>query len=68
SMVLGTQDQWTDSGQTFFLPLGSDLAAGEYLIRLALQQGPPGYISVYRLQAGVFAERRLSVEQLFNDQ
>ena len=68
SMVLGTQDQWTDSGQTFFLPLGSDLAPGEYLIRLALQQGPPGYISVYRLQAGVFAERRLSVEQLFNDQ
>ena len=56
--VLNTPSETVDSGQPFFLPLGHDLPPGHYRIRINLESGPSGYLTMAKLTPGRFAERR----------
>ncbi len=57
----GTQRQWLDGGQRFFIAMENDMPAGEY--RITLQQPPEreGYLSLSQLKPGAVAlERRFN--------
>jgi len=54
--VLQTAEK-VDGGRSFFIPLGSDLPAGRYRLRFALEQGPGGYLILARLTPGQQAQR-----------
>ncbi|MDX1606068.1 MAG: hypothetical protein R3202_07725 [Candidatus Competibacterales bacterium] len=62
-IVLGTRDQFVDAGRLFFLPLGDDLPPGRYRIRIRQTAGPPGYLSLYRLEPGTFSLRSFFTEE-----
>lgn len=53
-----------DRGQAFFLPIGHDVPAGRYRIRLRLEQGPPGYVTLAKLTHGAFESRRFIGERV----
>jgi len=57
--VLDTADGTTSLGQRLFVPLGSDLPAGSYRLRIALATGPPSYVSLYRVRTGTRVVRRI---------
>lgn len=46
-----------DGGRAFFIPLGSDLPAGRYRVRMELDQGPGGYLILARLTPGKSSQR-----------
>lgn len=62
--VLNTDVAHVDGGQPFFLPIGQDVPAGRYRIRLRLEQGPPGYITLAKLNRGVFENRQFTGEKV----
>ena len=54
--VLQSAEQ-VDGGRAFFIPLGSDLPAGEYRLRVVPEQGPAGYLILARLTPGQQSQR-----------
>jgi hypothetical protein len=62
--VLNTVAAHVDSGQPFFLPIGHDVPAGRYHIRLRLERGPPGYLTLVELKRGVFESRQFTEEKV----
>jgi hypothetical protein len=62
--VLNTTATHVNGGQPFFLPIGPDVPAGRYRIRLRLEQGPPGYITLGKLNRGVFESRQFTGEKV----
>ncbi len=50
--VLNTQQQFVGKGERFYLPLGKDLVAKTYKIKIKLLSGSKGYISLYRFSVG----------------
>jgi hypothetical protein len=54
--VLHTSEE-VDGGRAFFIPLGSDLPAGRYRLRMELDQGPGGYLILARLSPGTSSQR-----------
>lgn len=50
--VLNTDAATVDAGQRFFIPLGSDLPAGNYRIRIWPEQQAQAYLALYRLLPG----------------
>ncbi|VAW85693.1 hypothetical protein MNBD_GAMMA18-613 [hydrothermal vent metagenome] len=59
----GTQQQWLDGGQSFFIPMGDDLPAGDYPITLRQLSGGEGYISLSQLTPGTAEAYRLFREE-----
>ncbi len=59
----GTQQQWLDGGQSFFIPLGDDLPAGDYPITLRQLSDGEGYISLSQLTPGTAEAYRLFREE-----
>ena len=58
--VLGSRKETVDKGQRFHIPLRSDLAAGEYRVRVWLEEAQGhAYLSLYRLTPGLHERRRL---------
>lgn len=53
-----------DGGQTMFIPLGNDLAAGRYQITFNLQGAREGYLILYRLIPGIHSQSRFFMENL----
>lgn len=51
-LVLRSSLKTASGGQRFVLPLGTDLPAGKYRIRVALEDNTQGYLTLYRLIAG----------------
>jgi hypothetical protein len=62
--VLNTAATQVESGQPFFLPIGHDVPVGRYRIRLRLEQGPPGYITLAKRNRGVFEIRKFTGEKV----
>ncbi len=62
--VLNTAAARVAPGQPFFLPIGHDVPAGRYRIRMRLEQGPPGYITLAKLNHGVFESRQFTGEKV----
>lgn len=62
--VLNTRAEAVSLGQRFFLPLGCDLPAGSYRVRIELERGPGGYLSLYRLTPGIKAKHVFNKERL----
>lgn len=65
--VLNTYNDYLDSGQLFFVRLGSDLPPGDYRIRFALESGTGGYLSLSRVTPGLFEERKFYKERGLTD-
>lgn len=65
--VLNTYNDYLESGQLFFVRLGSDLPPGDYHIRFALESGTGGYLSLSRVLPGLFEERRFYKERGLSD-
>lgn len=62
--VLHTRRENVDAGETFFFPLGEDLAPGSYEVSLTLEEGPGGYVQVYRVLPGAhFDEQQWYLEE-----
>ena len=61
--VLQAAGARVDGGQAFFIPLGGDLPAGCYRLRIDLEAGPGGYLLLSRLTPGLHAERVLLRER-----
>jgi len=61
--VLQAAGARVDGGQAFFIPLGGDLPAGRYRLRVDLEAGPGGYLLLSRLTPGLNAERVLLRER-----
>ncbi len=55
--VLNTVAEVVDPGQSFFLPLGSDVPPGRYRIQFHLEKGPSGYLTLAKLTPGAFEHR-----------
>ena len=49
-----------DTGQRLFFPLDADMPAGRYRVRVDLEAGPGGYLTLSRVTPGLFAQRTLS--------
>lgn len=62
--VLHTTAARVDRGQLFFLPIGHDVPTGRYRIRMRLEQGPSGYITLAKLTHGAFESRRFIGEKV----
>lgn len=62
--VLNTDAAYVDGGQPFYLPIGHDVPAGRYRIRLRLEQGPTGYITMVKLDRGRFESRQFTGEKV----
>lgn len=62
--VLNTDASYVDSGQPFFLPIGQDVPAGRYRIHMHLEQGPPGYLTLVKLNRGIFESRQFTGEKV----
>ena len=59
----GTQQQWLDGGQSFFIPMGDDLPTGNYPITLRQLSDGEGYISLSQLTPGTAEAYRLFREE-----
>lgn len=65
--VLNTYNDYLESGQLFFIRLGSDLPPGDYRVRFDLESGTGGYLSVSRVTPGLFEERIFYKERGLTD-
>jgi len=65
--VLNTYSDYLESGQLFFIRLGSDLPPGDYHIRFNLESGTGGYLSLHRVTPGLFEERKFYKEKGLTD-
>ena len=65
--VLNTRTATVDGGQRFFLPLGSDLPAGSYRIRIRPLHDVQGYLVLYRLSPGQQMVRAFLREHAYVD-
>ena len=65
--VLNTYNDYLESGQLFFVRLGSDLPPGDYRIRFDLESGTGGYLSLHRVTPGLFEERKFYKERGLTD-
>lgn len=61
--VLQAAGARVDGGQAFFIPLGGDLPAGRYRLRVDLEAGPGGYLLLSRLTPGLHGKRVLLRER-----
>lgn len=59
----GTQHQWLDGGERFFIPMDEDLPAGDYQITLRRSSGSAGYLSLSQLTPGAVESYRLFREE-----
>ena len=64
--VLNTDAAYVDVGQPFFFPIGQDAPAGRYRIRLRLEQGAAGYLTLLKLNRGLFESRQFTGEKAPN--
>ena len=60
--VMQTEEEYVTAGQPFFVPLNQDLPSGSYQIRVDLQDGPGGYVQMYRILPGKWDEREITKE------
>jgi len=60
--ILGTDFDFVDRGQSFFIPLGEELPVGKYRFHFELEQGDGGYLSLSKVTPGVFQERNIFQE------
>lgn len=65
--VLNTYNDYLESGQLFFVRLGSDLSPGDYHVRFDLESGAGGYLSMSRVLPGLFEERKFYKERGLTD-
>ncbi len=62
--VLNSRSETVDKGQRIYVPLHSDLAAGDYRITVWLEDADAqGYLSLYRLTPGLHERRQLFRER-----
>jgi len=63
--VLNSRKEMVDKGQRIYIPLRSDLAAGDYRISVWLEGAEAqGYLSLYRLTPGLHERRQLFRERI----
>jgi hypothetical protein len=67
SAVLNTYNDYLESGQLFFVRLGSDLPPGDYHVHFDLESGTGGYLSLSRVLPGLFEERKFYKERGVTD-
>ncbi|MCF7970136.1 MAG: hypothetical protein K9L22_03095 [Methylococcaceae bacterium] len=67
SWILFANAQAVNSGESFFIPLNSDLPAGAYRIEIALQEGDAGFLSLSKLTPGIHAQRRFYSESIVDE-
>lgn len=65
--VLNTFSDYLESGQLFFMRLGSDLPPGDYHVHFDLESGTGGYLSLSRVLPGLFEERKFYKERGVTD-
>jgi hypothetical protein len=53
-VVMQAPDEQLDAGTLAFIPLGADLAAGDYRLRLDLLDGPGGYVTLTLTEPGAY--------------
>jgi len=58
SLVLMSNGRRVNSGESFFIPLKSDLPGGRYRIDVVLQEGDSGLMSLSKLTPGIHAQRK----------
>lgn len=62
--VLNSRNETVEKGQRFYIPLRSDLAAGDYRISVWMEDADThGYLSLYRLTPGLHERRQLFRER-----
>ena len=61
--VLSTPDGYVDSGYNLAIPLGDDLPPGTYRLTVWAEDGPSGYLTLYRLLPGRFEERQFDYQR-----
>ncbi len=67
AIVLNSRRDRVDIGRRFFVPLQSDLPAGEYDVTIWLEDdGPEAYLSLYRLIPGLHQRQQLYRQQDFS--
>jgi len=69
SPVLFTKNTFVGQGESFFLPLGSDLPPGTYTVTIKLNRNHSGYIIFSRMTLGIFEKATFfRVEGIVNDE
>ena len=64
--IMQSEEEFTTSGRTFYYPLGTDLPPGEYRARVKLEQGPGGYLQIYKVLPGKFEEYNILKETVLS--
>lgn len=57
SLLLFTGGARLNAGERFFIPVNSDLPAGQYRITISLADGAPGFITLSKVTPGMHAQR-----------
>lgn len=63
SWILFANAREVNAGESFFIPLNSDLPAGTYRMEITLEEGDSGFLSLSKLTPGIHAQRRFYSER-----
>jgi hypothetical protein len=67
--VLFTKNEFVGQGESFYLPLGSDLPPGEYALTIKLNRHNTGYLIFSKITLGIFEKATFfRVEGIVNDE
>jgi len=61
--VLNSQHEQVSDGQRFFIPLGSDLAAGRYRVHISPDENTHALLALYQLRPGTVDQRQFFSEK-----
>jgi hypothetical protein len=65
--VVNDSEQRVDLGQPFFFSMHADLPQGDYLVRIELEQGKGGFLTLSRVNPGQFEERQFRQEVILDE-
>jgi len=69
SPVLFTKNAFVGQGESFYLPLGSDLPTGEYTLSIKLNRNNSGYLIFSKITLGIFEKAKFfRIEGIVNDE
>jgi hypothetical protein len=59
SLLLFTGGKRLNGGESFFIPVNSDLPGGQYRIEISLADGAPGFLALSKVTPGLHPQRHL---------